>query len=140
MAENLAYQLRRGNKVTSCITVKIRYSDFNTYTKQTKIPYTSADHILIPKTLELFHSLYNKRLLIRLVGVRFSHLTGGSYQISLFEDTSKTANLYQAIDTIRNRFGGRTVMRASTLGARSIGNDGNPFNGEPPIVLAHRTQ
>lgn len=140
MAENLAYQLRRGNKVTSCITVKIRYSDFNTYTKQTKIPYTSADHILIPKTLELFHSLYNKRLLIRLVGVRFSHLTGGSYQISLFEDTTKTANLYQAIDTIRNRFGGRTVMRASTLGARSIGNDGNPFNGEPPIVLAHRTQ
>ena len=48
MTENLAYQLRRGDKLTACITVKIRYSDFNTYSKQLRIPYTSADHILIP--------------------------------------------------------------------------------------------
>lgn len=140
MAENLAYLLRKGNKITSCITVKIRYSDFNTYTKQLKIPYTSADHILIPKTLEMFERLYEKRLLIRLVGVRYSDLTGGSYQISLFDDVAKTANLYHAMDAIRNRFGSRTIMRANTLGAKTIGSDFNPFNGEPPIVLAHRTQ
>jgi DNA polymerase-4 len=30
MAENLAYQLRKGDKLTSCITVKLRYSDFQT--------------------------------------------------------------------------------------------------------------
>ena len=30
MAENLAYQLRRGNKLTACVTFKIRYSDFQT--------------------------------------------------------------------------------------------------------------
>src|SRR5690606_29367057 len=41
MAENLAYQLRRGNKLAACVSVKIRYSDFNTYSKQIKIPYTS---------------------------------------------------------------------------------------------------
>jgi len=58
MTENLAFQLRRGEKLTACITVKIRYSDFNTYTKQLRIPYTSADHILIPKILELFKKLY----------------------------------------------------------------------------------
>ncbi|MXV37541.1 DNA polymerase IV [Flavobacteriaceae bacterium Ap0902] len=140
MAENLAYQLRKGDKITSCITVKIRYADFNTYTKQVKIPYTASDHILIAKTLEIFDALYNKRLLIRLVGVRFSGLTGGNYQISLFEDVDKTANLYQAMDHIRNRFGSRAVLRASGMGAKSIGSNANPFNGEPPIVLAHRTQ
>jgi len=53
MTENLAYQLRRGDKLTACIAVKIRYSDFNTYSKQSRIPYTSADHVLIPKILEL---------------------------------------------------------------------------------------
>ncbi len=139
MAENLAFQLRNGGKLTSCITVKIRYSDFNTFTKQSKIPYTAADHILIQRVEELFNQLYNRRLLIRLVGVRFSDLVPGGTQIDLFEDTRKTVGLYQAMDHIRNRFGSRSVMRASTFGAKTIGGVINPFNGEPPIVLAHRT-
>ena len=140
MAENLAFQLRKGNKLTSCIAVKVRYSDFNTYTKQLKIPYTAADHILIPKVLELFDKLYDKRLLVRLIGVRCSDLAGGNYQINLFEDPVKTADLYQAMDDIRNRFGSRSIMRANTLDVRSIGSNFNAFNGEPPIVLAHRSQ
>lgn len=139
MAENLAFQLRNGQKLTSCVSVKIRYSDFNTHTKQSKIPYTSADHTLIDKVLELFDQLYSKRLLIRLVGVHFSGLVSGSYQMNLFEDTQKTADLYKAMDHIRQKYGSRSVMRASTFGAKTIGGVMNPFNGEPPIVLAHRT-
>ncbi len=138
MAENLSYLLRKGNKLTSCVMVKVRYSDFNTYTKQVKIPYTAADHTLIPKVLEIFDLLYEKRLLVRLVGVRFSDLAGGNYQINLFEDTQKTANLYQTMDVIRNRYGSRSVMRANTFGAKTIGDNTNPFSGEPPTVLAHR--
>lgn len=140
MTENLAYQLRRGEKLTACIAVKIRYSDFNTYSKQMCIPYTSADHILIPKILDLFNSLYNKRMLVRLVGIRFSHLVSGNYQINLFDDTEEALNLYQAMDRVRNRFGDRAVLRASAIGARTIGRMHNPFNGQPPIVLAHRKQ
>jgi len=140
MTENLAYQLRRGDKLTACIAVKIRYSDFNTYSKQSRIPYTSADHTLIPKILELFDSLYNKRMLVRLIGIRFSHLVSGNYQINLFEDTEETLNLYQAMDHVRNRFGSRSVLRASAMGAKTIGSMHNPFNGEPPVVLAHRKQ
>ncbi|GLU42854.1 DNA polymerase IV [Allomuricauda sp. NBRC 101325] len=140
MTENLAFQLRRGDKLTACIAVKIRYSDFNTYSKQSRIPYTSADHTLIPKILELFNSLYNKRMLVRLIGIRFSHLVSGNYQINLFEDTEETLNLYQAMDYVRNRFGSRSVLRASAMGAKTIGSMHNPFNGEPPVVLAHRKQ
>ena len=138
MTENLAYLLRNGNKMTACVSIKIRYSDFNTYSKQVKIPYTSADHVLIPTALELFHKLYDKRLLVRLVGVRFSDLTSGSYQISIFEDTKKTTQLYEAMDKIRSRYGSRSVIRANCMDVHSIGNDFNPFNGEPPTVLAHR--
>ena len=140
MTENLAYQLRRGEKLTACIAVKIRYSDFNTYTKQMRIPYTSADHILIPRILDLFRTLYNRRLLVRLVGIRFSHLVSGNYQINLFEDTEERLNLYTAMDTIRERFGDKSVLRASGMGARTIGRMANPFNGQPPIILAHRKQ
>ncbi|WP_297703110.1 DNA polymerase IV [uncultured Eudoraea sp.] len=140
MTENLAYQLRRGEKLTACIAVKIRYSDFNTYSKQVRIPYTSADHILIPKILELFRVLYSRRLLVRLIGIRFSHLVPGNYQINLFEDTEEALNLYTAMDNIRERFGDKSVLRASGLGAKTIGRMHNPFNGQPPIVLAHRKQ
>lgn len=140
MTENLAYQLRRGDKLTACITVKIRYSDFNTYNKQLRIPYCSADHILIPNILELFEQLYNRRLLVRLIGVRFSYLVNGHYQINLFEDTKTTVNLYNAMDILRERYGDRSVMRASGMEAKTIGRIMNPFNGLPPVVLAHRKQ
>lgn len=140
MAENLAFQLRRGNKLTSCISVKIRYSDFNTYTKQIKIPYTSADHVIVPKILELFEKLYERRLLIRLVGVKFSDLVSGNYQINLFDDTEEMLRLYNAMDHIRLRFGEMSVQKAAAMGAKTIGRFHNSFNGEPPIVLAHRNQ
>ena len=140
MTENLAFQLRRGGKLTACISVKLRYSDFNTYSKQIRIPYTSADHILIPRILELFNGLYNKRLLVRLVGIRFSHLVPGNYQINLFEDTEEALNLYAAMDRIRERYGDKSVLRASGIGAKTIGRMQNPFNGQPPVILAHRKQ
>lgn len=139
MAENLAFQLRRGLKLTACVTVKIRYSDFNTYTLQSRIPYTSADHVLIPKTLELFNKLYNKRLLVRLIGVRFSHLVEGGLQINLFEDNEEIINLYHAMDKIRDKHGDRSVLRAYGMEAKTISRF-NPFTGEPPPLLANRRQ
>lgn len=136
MAENLVFQLRRGKKLTSCITVKLRYTDFQTYTLQQKIPYSSSDHVLIPIVLELFKKLYNRRVLVRLIGVRYSHLVEGGHQISLFEDASML-HLYQAMDKMRERYGDRAVMRASGMSAKSISR-WNPFNGEPPPLLANR--
>ena len=139
MAENLAFQLRRGSRLTSCVSVKIRYADFNTYTKQRQLSYTAADHHLIPAVLSLFDALYERRLRIRLIGVRYSALVSGGYQIDLFDDTDKTIRLYQAMDALRQRYGDRTVIRASGMHARTIARS-NPFNGEPPPLLAHRKQ
>lgn len=140
ITENLAYQLRRSEKLTCCVSVKIRYSDFNTYSKQSRIPYTSADHILVPKILDLFNNLYERRLLIRLVGIKFSHIVGGNYQINLFDDTEEMLSLYNAMDTIRNKYGEMSIMKAASMGAKTIGRGNNPFSGEPPVVLAHRKQ
>ena len=140
MAENLAYQLRRGNKLTSVVSVKIRYSDFQTCTKQARIPYTSADHLLIPKIMELFKLLYTRRLLIRLIGIKYAGLVGGHYQINLFDDSEEMLSLYNSMDHIRNRFGEHSIVRASSLGGTSVGRMSNPFNGEPPMVHAHRHQ
>ncbi len=136
MTENLIYQLRRGNKLTACIAVKIRYSDFKTYTLQKRIPYSASDHTIIPLILELYNKLYQRRILVRLIGVKFSHLVEGGHQINLFED-SNLINLYQAMDKMRERYGDRSIVRASGMEAKSISR-WNPFNGEPPTLLPNR--
>ena len=137
MAENLAYQLRRGGKLTGCVTVKIRFSDFQTQTLQRKISYTSADHQLMPLVAELFDRIYNRRLLVRLIGVRYSDLVTGCHQLSLFDDQVDYARLYQAMDRIRIRYGDRAVIRALGMDARTIGR-WNPFDGDAPPLLANR--
>jgi DNA polymerase-4 len=137
MAENLAYQLRRGKKMTGNVSIKLRYSDFQTQTLQRKINYTSSDHELIPMVLELFEKCYTRRVLIRLIGIRFSDLVNGSFQINLFDDSEKMVELYQAMDEIRKRYGDRAVLRAAGMEAKTIGRF-NPFNEEPPPLLANR--
>lgn len=127
MAEDLAYQLRCEKKLTSCVTVKIRYSDFSTYTLQMKLPYTSLDHVLMQKVKELFDKLYQNRMLIRLIGVRFSHLVEGNYQYKLFEDNAAQLELHAALDNIRQRFGKDAVFRAIGMGKKR--DDFNPFKG-----------
>jgi DNA polymerase-4 len=115
MVEKLAFQLRKEEKLTSILTLKIRYSNFDTHTLQKRVPYTSFDHVLIPIAKELFDRLYQRRMLIRLVGVRLSGLVRGVQQLNLFEDTSEMVHLYLALDKLRRRYGSDSVKRASGI-------------------------
>jgi DNA polymerase IV len=115
MIEKVAFTLREQKKLASCVTVKIRYANFDTETKQIQIPYTSSDHILLKVVQELFDKLYQRRMLLRLIGVRLSGLVHGSHQISLFDDTQESINLYQSIDHIKHRYGAEKIIRANTI-------------------------
>ncbi|MBK0379439.1 DNA polymerase IV [Mucilaginibacter segetis] len=125
MTEELASKLRRENKVSSCMAIKIRYANFDTHTQQQKIPLTAAEHILIPGIKNLLGKAWNQHRPIRLIGVRLSDLCTGSYQINLFEDNEERIRLYQAMDNINFRFGDKTVCRAAgmEIGTRNF----NPF-------------
>ncbi len=116
MTERLAFEMRKKEKLTGCVTVKIRYSDFDTHTLQKRIAYTAFDHVLISVALELFERLYKRRMLIRLIGVRFSHLVSGSQQLDLFDEKPQLADLYQAMDKLRIRYGNYAVQRAAGMG------------------------
>lgn len=115
MVTDLCFQLRAQRKLTACITITIRYSNFETHTQQTKIPYTTLDSFLIGKAKELFDKLYNRRMLLRLVGVKLSQLVSGHEQINLYSASEEQYKLYQAMDRIRNRFGDKAVKLASTI-------------------------
>ncbi len=113
MTEKIAFELRGQNKLTGCVTVKLRYSNFETFTKQLSISYTNADHVLLKTAKELFKAVYERRMLVRLIGIRFTDLIPGNYQINLFDDKAEMINLYQAIDSVKNRFGESFVIRAA---------------------------
>ena len=114
MTEKLAYEMRCKKKSTSCVTVKIRYSNFDTHTLQRRIPYSSFDHELIPVAKELFDKLYQRRMLIRLIGVKFSQLIHGVHQFNIFGEGHEMMKLYGAIDHMRSRFGEEAVRWAGT--------------------------
>lgn len=115
MCEQQAFRLRKKQQLTGCVTVKIRYANFDTHTLQQTVPYTSFDHILIPVCKELFRRLYTRRMLIRLVGVQFTRLVHGVQQLNMFEETPELISLYQAIDRMRRKHGEGAVHRGVAM-------------------------
>lgn len=115
MVEDLAFQLREQQLLTSVVTLKIRYANFDTETRQCRIAHTAADHTLLKYAQELFAKLYTRRMRLRLIGVKFSGLVHGQHQMNLFEDTEELMNLYQSMDRIKRRFGSKAVCRASGM-------------------------
>jgi len=121
LTSQLVFDLREASKLTSCVTVKIRYTDFNTYTRQKRIAYTANEKTLLQQVLSLFDRLYERRQLIRLVGIRFSGLVSGHHQLNLLEDSLEDIHLQQAMDRIRRRFGKKSVGWASALKPKEKG-------------------
>ena len=115
LTEKTAYSLREEARLTGCITVKLRYSDFTTVSRQEVIDYTALDNLLQSKAKDLFNKLYKKGEKIRLIGVRFSHLIPMTIQMNLFDDAIEKLQLYQAIDKIKNQFGSDAITKAITL-------------------------
>jgi len=120
LVEKLAYEMRTKNKLCSVISVKIRYADFNTFSAQKNIAYTSIDDVLIEYALELFTKLYSRRQMLRLVGIKFSGLVYGAQQLSLFDDSARQMSLILAMDKMRQRFGSHAVGRAISFWYKNL--------------------
>jgi DNA polymerase IV len=112
MTESVGFELRKQDRLTACITIKLRYANFDTVARQMTIDFTNADHLLLPAAQSLFEKLYDRRLLIRLLGVRLTRLVPGNYQIKLYEDTQEAIRLYRSIDSIKRQFGEKAIFRA----------------------------
>ncbi len=137
MTEGLAYQLRLGNKVTACISVKMKYSDMEVNSMQQRIPYTSCDHHLIPVALRLFDKLFARRKLVRLIGVKISNLVCGGHQIDLLGDAVERIQLYQELDYLRKKYHDSSIVTRASIMDLEFG-VGNPWTGERPTPPAHR--
>lgn len=123
LTEKTAYSLREDEKLTGCVTVKIRYSDFETTSRQETVDYTALDDVLIAKVKDLFNKSYQKNRPVRLLGVRFSQFIPFTMQMSLFENNVEKLNLYKAVDDIKDRFGSKMVSKAVTSELKETTNE-----------------
>jgi DNA polymerase-4 len=126
MTEKLAFELRSSAKLCSCITLRLRYANFDTVSRQASIPYTSSTRKLREKVLELFERLYDRRLLVRLAGVRLSGLVSGYCQLDLFENTQEESSLNHAIDAVKKKYGNGKLIQANGLNLSRQGTAGLP--------------
>lgn len=115
MIDELSFELRQERKLTGCITLKIRYSNFETVTRQQKISFSCSEKVLLEQAQSLFTKLYSRRMLIRLIGVKFSELVTGAYQVDLFNDVAEDLSLMQAMDHIRLRYGKDSIKKGILL-------------------------
>jgi DNA polymerase-4 len=87
-------------------TLKLRYSDFQTITRATTIEPTDDDGIVFKTMKELFETSYTRRLPLRLLGIRASHLVEeGQIELQLFPEDQKRSSMLNAVDKIRKKFG-----------------------------------
>jgi DNA polymerase-4 len=113
MSEIICFKLRQEAKTAACVNIKIRYPDFETFSQQTTIPYTSNDDEIIPVAKSLINKLYKKNKPVRLLGVKLSDFNDQYFQANLFADNERKKTLYKALDELKNRFGRSSVVRAS---------------------------
>jgi DNA polymerase IV len=115
LCEESAFDLRQEKKLTGCVTVKIRYHDFETISRQEMINYTALDDVLMAKVKNVFNKSYKKGQKVRLLGVRFSHLVPFNVQMNLFDQSAEKFELYKTIDSIKTKFGKDMIAKGSTL-------------------------
>ena len=115
LTEKLGHELRQDHKWVGCIAVKLRYSNFETITRQQVIDHTQSDLMLIRKAKDLFWNSFDTNRKLRLLGVRFSQLDTDVLQMNLFENAAEEKNLYAAIDSIKHQFGKGSIGRAGGI-------------------------
>src|SRR5687768_15840971 len=113
LCEQCAYDLREEKKLTGCVTVKIRYADFETVSRQVVVVYTALVDVLIAQVKSFFNKLYKKGNKVRLLGVRFSHLIPFTVQMNLFDQAAEKLQLYKTVDKIKNQFGRDVIFKGS---------------------------
>lgn len=115
-ADELAFLLRRAGQKASTVTVKLRYSDFRTITRSQSIEPTDFNHVIIDTALHLLEQCKTGKT--RLIGLSLSNFAEESMvQGNLFapDNHQKDEKLYELMDSMRERFGEHSLVRARNL-------------------------
>ncbi|MBN1855969.1 MAG: DNA polymerase IV [Dehalococcoidia bacterium] len=118
MCEHLARDLHSHKKRAATVTLKLRYEDFQTVTRQSSLREQSdmAGTFFDAASALLWHLLSANEQRIRLIGVRVSRLSGPECQLDMFSpEVQRTQNLEQAIARINRRFGEGAIRTGRSI-------------------------
>jgi DNA polymerase-4 len=119
LVEEVGARLRRQQLYARCLTVKIRYSDFQTFTRsRTLSPPTCFDKEIFETVTALLRENIARGRSVRLLGVSASALQKSGWQEPLFnvEQRKSLERLYKGIDDLRRKYGEQSIGAAATRG------------------------
>ena len=117
LSDKVAYRLRKDNQAGRVVQIKVRYSDFTTFTRQKALPsHTNVGDVIFENAYELLLNNISPGRPIRLLGVGVTNLEEPFTQLELFvESPEKKQDLVHAIDQLKDKFGKDVVFRANKL-------------------------
>ncbi|MDZ7767147.1 MAG: hypothetical protein U5K00_22500 [Melioribacteraceae bacterium] len=106
LVEEACQLLRNENWQTSTVSIKLRYSDFVTWTRSKTIKATDDDKTVFDVAIDLFRKAYTRRVGVRLIGIHLGKLEHFTEQGLLFEDEETIRKrMVRAVMKIRDKFG-----------------------------------
>ena len=124
LSSSVAGRLRRAGLKGKVVQITVRDSALNVYEKQ-KVLFKDTDsaRVIHECAVELFKESYDWHLPVRSIGVRLTDLVSSDApeQLSLFEEVDrneKEDRLEKTVDTIRERFGKKSLMLLGELGTK----------------------
>ncbi len=123
LSERVGAELRRGRRRARCVTLKLRYADFDSITRsQTLREPTNCDQAIFDTGVSLLErALGQRRQLVRLIGIGVSSLTDNERQLSLLSSPiERWERLDKVIDGVRSRYGFTAIQRGQTLPLKQV--------------------
>ncbi|MCW5982931.1 MAG: DNA polymerase IV [Bryobacteraceae bacterium] len=120
LTEMVARRLREHGLFARTVQLKLRYSDFSTYTRAHTLDHaTQVDTELLAEVRSLFHRNWTGRP-VRLLGVHAGALEHSEGQMSLLEQdkSDRWRKALTAIDRLRDKYGESSVSLAAGMKGR----------------------
>lgn len=118
LAERAAYALREAGMEARCVTLKVRYADFQTRTFARTLPEpTSLDGPIVRALEDLIPKAKERRARVRLIGAALSSLSFNQHQLHLFgtRAANKWERVLESVDRIRDRHGFEVLRSAKSM-------------------------
>ncbi len=121
LAETVARRLRDQGIKSRTVSISVRNSSLQTYTRQAPLPSpTASSEALIKAAMTLFTASETEPFKIRSIGICAGDLCSDdlAVQFDMFgevKDNEKSERLEKAVDILKYRFGNDCVKRASAL-------------------------
>lgn len=123
LAERVGASLRKEAKRARCVSVKVRYGDFQTVAHQCSLkrPVCHDEGIFEAGAGLLLRTLKERPARVRLIGIGVSEFTEDAPQLGLFDmPVERMERLAQALDRVRQKHGFTSIQRGRTLLLRDL--------------------